>query len=108
MAGKTTLALLFENSLLNSDKVKKGLRRVFHISLMWLDNKEDDEWTFAEGFESLINMTWFKFLNSCNGETLLIIIDEAQKMCTPINGNEPLHSGLRPGLAAYIMDKIYD
>ncbi|CAB4418100.1 unnamed protein product [Rhizophagus irregularis] len=74
MAGKTTLAQLFENSLLNSDEVKKGLRRVFRISLMGMDNKEDDEWTFAEGFKSLMNMTLFEFLNSCNVETFLITL----------------------------------
>ncbi|PKK70525.1 hypothetical protein RhiirC2_779588 [Rhizophagus irregularis] len=73
MAGKTTLAQLFENSLLNSDE-------------------EDDEWTFAEGFKCLMNMTWFEFLNSCNVKTFLII-DEAQKMYTPINRSEPLHGG---------------
>ncbi|CAB5320121.1 hypothetical protein RhiirA5_408653 [Rhizophagus irregularis] len=59
---------------------------------MWMDNKEDDEWTFAEGFKCLMNMTWFEFLNSCNVKTFLII-DEAQKMYTPINRSEPLHGG---------------
>ncbi|CAB4417391.1 unnamed protein product [Rhizophagus irregularis] len=59
---------------------------------MWMDNKEDDEWTFAEGFKCLMNMTWFEFLNSCNVKTFLII-DEAQKMYTPINRSEPLRGG---------------
>ncbi|POG61031.1 hypothetical protein GLOIN_2v1486568 [Rhizophagus irregularis DAOM 181602=DAOM 197198] len=49
--------------------------------------------------------SWRKYY-CCNVKTFLII-DEAQKMYTPINRSEPLHGGL-PGLAAYTMDKIYD
>ena len=57
MAGKTTLAQLFENSLLNSDEVKKGSRCVFRIPLMWINKKEDELRIFAEEFERLMNMT---------------------------------------------------
>ncbi|CAG8557123.1 11773_t:CDS:2 [Acaulospora colombiana] len=40
MAGKTALAQLLEHSLLQSDEVKKGLKRVFRISLLWMERDD--------------------------------------------------------------------
>ncbi|CAG8715146.1 11451_t:CDS:2 [Funneliformis caledonium] len=64
MAGKTSLSQLLEYNILQSDEAKKGSRCVFHISLLWMV-KYVDEWTFAEGFKTLMNMKWDEFIQLC-------------------------------------------
>jgi len=93
MAGKTTLAQLFEHSLLQSEEAKKGLRRVFRISLLWMV-RHGEEWTFAEQFQYLMNGTsWADFVRKSDVETILII-DEIQKIYKPQGEKtEPLHGG---------------
>ncbi|RIB01765.1 hypothetical protein C2G38_2229733 [Gigaspora rosea] len=93
MAGKTALAQLFEYSLLQSDEVKKGLKRVFRISLLWTERRSNESWTFAERFKELMNMTWYEFFEKCGITTTFLIIDEVQEIYKPENEDEPRHGG---------------
>ncbi|CAG8621772.1 22928_t:CDS:2, partial [Racocetra persica] len=90
MAGKTTLAQLLEHGILQSNDVKKGLKRVFRISLLWMERR-NESWTFAERFKELMNVTWDEFLDKCGITTTFLIIDEVQKIYKPENEAEPRH-----------------
>ncbi|RHZ86888.1 hypothetical protein Glove_43g32 [Diversispora epigaea] len=94
MAGKTSLAQLLEYSILQSDEVKKGLRCVFRISLMWMV-KRGMKWTFAEGFKTLMEIEWGEFLDLCKKSDIevILIVDEVQLIYKPQDENEPRYGG---------------
>ncbi|CAG8582870.1 11099_t:CDS:2, partial [Racocetra fulgida] len=94
MAGKTSLAQLLEHNILQSDEVKNGLRCVFRISLMWMI-KRGMEWTFAEGFKTLMNMEWGEFIQLCKHSDIgvVLIVDEVQLIYKPHNESEPRNGG---------------
>lgn len=94
MTGKTTLAQLLEQHLLQSNEVKEGLCRVFRISLIWMDDLElGSSWKFADGFKDLMNVTWFEFVKQCGERETILIVDEVQKIYKPQNEEEPRHGG---------------
>ncbi|CAG8640461.1 10806_t:CDS:2, partial [Racocetra persica] len=94
MAGKTSLAQLLEHNILQSDEGKNGLRCVFRISLMWMV-KRGMEWTFAEGFKTLMNMEWGEFIQLCRHTDIdvVLIVDEVQLIYKPQNESEPRNGG---------------
>ncbi|PKY55714.1 hypothetical protein RhiirA4_548873 [Rhizophagus irregularis] len=92
MTGKTSLGQLLETRLLQLDVVQNGSARVFRISLIWMENLIDPKWTFAEGFEKLMKITWDDFLQQCGHTKTYLIIDEVQKIYRQAN-QEPHHGG---------------
>ncbi|PKB96184.1 hypothetical protein RhiirA5_435304 [Rhizophagus irregularis] len=92
MTGKTSLGQLLETRLLQLDEVQNGSARVFRISLIWMENLIDPKWTFAEGFEKLMKITWDEFLQQCGHTKTYLIIDEVQKIYRQAN-QEPHHGG---------------
>ncbi|CAB4399618.1 unnamed protein product [Rhizophagus irregularis] len=92
MTGKTSLRQLLETRLLQLDEVQNGSAHVFRISLIWMENLIDPKWTFAEGFEKLMKITWDEFLQQCGHTKTYLIIDEVQKIYRQAN-QEPHHGG---------------
>lgn len=94
MTGKTSLAQLLEHNILQSDEANEGLRCVLRISLMWMV-KGGMEWTFAEGFRTLMNMEWGEFIQTCRHSDIdiILIVDEVQMIYKPQNESEPRNGG---------------
>nr|CAG8636561.1 8445_t:CDS:2 [Entrophospora candida] len=92
MTGKTSLGQLLEAKLLQLDELQNGSACVFRISLIWMENLIDPSWTFADGFQMLMNITWNEFLQQCSDKKTYLIIDEVQKIYRKKNG-EPCHGG---------------
>ncbi|CAJ0753189.1 14485_t:CDS:2, partial [Entrophospora sp. SA101] len=65
MTGKTSLGQLLGAKLLQLDEVQNGSACVFRISLIWMENLIDPSWTFVDGFQMLMNITWNEFLQQC-------------------------------------------
>ncbi|CAH1767322.1 14721_t:CDS:2 [Entrophospora sp. SA101] len=91
MTGKTSLGQLLGAKLLQLDEVQNGSACVFRISLIWMENLIDPSWTFVDGFQMLMNITWNEFLQQCGDKKTYLIIDEVQQIYRKVNG-EPNHT----------------
>ncbi|CAG8635867.1 5993_t:CDS:1, partial [Paraglomus brasilianum] len=79
MAGKTSLAQLFEKHLLEEHPGT----RVFRISLLWME-ADNPEWTFSDRFRWLMgNIGWRQFVSESSRIETILIVDEVQKLYKP-------------------------
>jgi hypothetical protein len=72
MSGKTSLGQLLEQHLAKDSSI-----RVIRISLLWMGTSSGS-WTFKEGFQRLMDITWERFQEECVHIKTIFIIDEVQ------------------------------
>jgi hypothetical protein len=68
-------------------RILQQTERVFRISL-WMERRSS--WTFAERFEELMDVSWYKFIGRCNADTFLII-DGVQRIYKVQNKDKSHH-----------------
>ena len=62
MVGKTALAQLLEDYLLNSNEGHKD--RIFRVSLLWMNEGKGNGFVFGDEFEDLMCISWNGFLRT--------------------------------------------
>ncbi|CAG8616901.1 6105_t:CDS:2, partial [Paraglomus occultum] len=78
MSGKTSLAQLYENYLLNTHNEL----RIFRISLIWL--RKESDWDFTRQFEYYMGgVSWDTFVHECDKIQTILIMDEIQVLYKP-------------------------
>ncbi|CAJ0638720.1 11642_t:CDS:2 [Entrophospora sp. SA101] len=89
MSGKTSLAQLYENYLLNTHNEL----RIFRMSLVWL-RREGSDWDFAQQFKDYMGcLSWDTFVHECDKVQTILIIDEIQVLYKPEGASACLFGG---------------